>query len=588
MWYRLIVLLLFALPASAQVVQPGTGSGITSPVFGATTLDASLQPGADDSIKIQNCMIALKAINSQAGLCDARKLTNLQASANFWPAPGLVPTSGKLLMPPGNFIALYGPIVEITGWGIEGVSPVALNIHGSWIKAGPLFPQTYTTGTVTVGTAGASDVITGVATNWANNFVTHTGTDIAPGCMFLAPSTQPTAANSTYGVIAQGGITSATSITLAWGINTGTGAPGGSSYVIWCPLHLHADGTPNGVSYANTAINMGFDCNNIAGCVPDVNLFGQQGTFDDNVNVRNFCGVGLDVEGINTYNSGPWNRVLSTPGSCGTAATIPIVFRPSGGEIFGLTNSGVFNSADPSHPTIGVDVQSNGVSISSLDSEGPTIAVSVGANTSCVPACVQPPGAVGNSRNIKIENVYHNFGVEAVHLANTFGSPGNVEISQINAGGATNVLVDDANSCTIPTATESRLGKYILNLAGKIAFSTSGIAGCGVITSPVYNTYTNCAVNSVSPAACGAAAAGVIVVPSATTTYTVNTTAVTANSRIFLQPINDNAGIPSAPTCATLAVTSVLMPASRVAGTSFTFNIPSTVGSSCISYWIVN
>jgi hypothetical protein len=105
---------------------------------------------------------------------------------------------------------------------------------------------------------------------------------------------------------------------------------------------------------------------------------------------------------------------------------------------------------------------------------------------------------------------------------------------------------------------------------------------------PTYNTLTNCAVNSVSPAACGSAPSGVIVVPTLTTTYTVNTTAVTANSRIFLQPTSDNTGIPSAPTCATLAVTSVNMTASRVTGTSFTFSTPSTTGTTCFNYWIVN
>jgi hypothetical protein len=103
-----------------------------------------------------------------------------------------------------------------------------------------------------------------------------------------------------------------------------------------------------------------------------------------------------------------------------------------------------------------------------------------------------------------------------------------------------------------------------------------------------YRTISNCAVNSVSPAACGSAPSGVIVVPTLTTTYTVNTTAVTANSRISLQPTSDNTGIPSAPTCATLAVTSVNMIASRVAGTSFTFSTPSTTGTTCFYYWIVN
>lgn len=108
------------------------------------------------------------------------------------------------------------------------------------------------------------------------------------------------------------------------------------------------------------------------------------------------------------------------------------------------------------------------------------------------------------------------------------------------------------------------------------------------LTGTTHKTTTNCAVNSASPATCGSAAAGVVAVPTLTTTYTVNTTAVTANSRIFLQPTSDNTGIPSSPTCATLAVTSVNMISARVAATSFTFSLPSTTGITCFGYWIVN
>lgn len=108
------------------------------------------------------------------------------------------------------------------------------------------------------------------------------------------------------------------------------------------------------------------------------------------------------------------------------------------------------------------------------------------------------------------------------------------------------------------------------------------------LTGTTHKTTTNCAVNSASPAACGAAAAGVVAVPTLTTTYTINTTAVTANSRIFLQPTSDNTGIPSSPTCATLAVTAVNMISARSAGTSFTFSLPSTTGITCFGYWIVN
>jgi len=101
-------------------------------------------------------------------------------------------------------------------------------------------------------------------------------------------------------------------------------------------------------------------------------------------------------------------------------------------------------------------------------------------------------------------------------------------------------------------------------------------------------TTGNCAVNSVSPAACGSAVSGVFAVPSTTTTYTVNATPVTANSRIFIHATLDNTGIPSAPTCTSPASPFQAFEASRVAGTSFTGTFPSTTGTTCWIFWIVN
>lgn len=103
-----------------------------------------------------------------------------------------------------------------------------------------------------------------------------------------------------------------------------------------------------------------------------------------------------------------------------------------------------------------------------------------------------------------------------------------------------------------------------------------------------FKTAANCAQNSASPAACGVASAGVIAIPTLSISYTVNTTAVTANSRIFVQSITDNTGIPSSPGCSGLALSSFFGVSSRVAGTSFTLTLPSTVGTSCVEYWIVN
>lgn len=108
------------------------------------------------------------------------------------------------------------------------------------------------------------------------------------------------------------------------------------------------------------------------------------------------------------------------------------------------------------------------------------------------------------------------------------------------------------------------------------------------VTASQYQTATNCAVNSASPAACGSAASGVFAIPTTTTSYTVNTSAVAANSRIFLEDITDNTGIPSAPTCTTLALTAVAQISARSAGVSFTITLPSTTGITCFNYWIVN
>lgn len=108
------------------------------------------------------------------------------------------------------------------------------------------------------------------------------------------------------------------------------------------------------------------------------------------------------------------------------------------------------------------------------------------------------------------------------------------------------------------------------------------------VTLPSLSTATNCAVNSVSPAACGAAASGGVVVPTTTTTYTINTSAVTSHSRIFLMPMSFAGDLPSAPTCVVPAITAEPTVSAISAGVSFSFALASTTGQTCWQYWIVN
>lgn len=121
-----------------------------------------------------------------------------------------------------------------------------------------------------------------------------------------------------------------------------------------------------------------------------------------------------------------------------------------------------------------------------------------------------------------------------------------------------------------------------------IAGLADGTAG-GALQATAFLTQTNCS-NAASPAVCAAAAAGVVAVPTGTNpTLTINTTAVTANSRIFLQ-IDESATI-AATTCNTTLSTLVQpVVTARSAGTSFTIQIGAIIATNpaCVSYLVMN
>ena len=97
---------------------------------------------------------------------------------------------------------------------------------------------------------------------------------------------------------------------------------------------------------------------------------------------------------------------------------------------------------------------------------------------------------------------------------------------------------------------------------------------------------TNCS-SSASPAVCGAASSGSVAVAAAATTVVVNTTAVTANSQIFL--IYDSSlGTKLSVTC-NVAEPALYGVTARVAATSFTITSSAPITNpACFSYFIVN
>ena len=109
------------------------------------------------------------------------------------------------------------------------------------------------------------------------------------------------------------------------------------------------------------------------------------------------------------------------------------------------------------------------------------------------------------------------------------------------------------------------------------------------VTGTLYSSATDCT-SSASPAACGAAASGSFVIAAAATGVVVNTTAVTANSKIFIQE-DSSLGTKLSVTCNTQSILVLGPPVvtARTAATSFTATIvvAPTTDPACYSYWIV-
>jgi hypothetical protein len=444
-------------------VSTATAVAAVPNVVTANRLSCAQFSGADDSAKIQACLVALAAVNSQAGIADATGLSGLTWSLNPF-AAGSLPASGELWLPPGD-IVITVPVVKPDAWIMKGIGGRSVTgQYGTNLKASASWAPTYSTGTITKGTAGVSDVITGSGTTWNS-----TNTPI--GCAFVG-GTQP---NVTYGIISAN--SSTTSITLKWGTDNGTGAAAASTYAIFCPLVVMGGGGASnaGAQFGIQERNYGVDGNNIAGAVGFLNWYAQEQSRISNVAIRGFTNIGLQVEG-QAQNSGPYEYINFAEGSSCTASTIPAVFRSSAQPMMPLKGWSISKGTCATSPTVGVDAQTNNLELQDINISSAVTGISIGANTSCPVACANPPRLtngvhVTNARNISSS------GTTLVTISNAFGTPDSTALDNLAQTGITNILIDSANSCT---STKSRLGSYKLDSAGAIAFSTDKTAGCFV------------------------------------------------------------------------------------------------------------
>lgn len=120
----------------------------------------------------------------------------------------------------------------------------------------------------------------------------------------------------------------------------------------------------------------------------------------------------------------------------------------------------------------------------------------------------------------------------------------------------------------------------------------SGKLNLGTVTFAAAASSTNCS-SAASPAVCAAAAAGSVALPTnaVSSSIVVNTTAVTANSQIFVTT-DDTLGTKLGVTCNSTVATLVggLTISARTAGTSFTIsnNVAVVTNPLCVSYLVIN
>lgn len=160
------------------------------------------------------------------------------------------------------------------------------------------------------------------------------------------------------------------------------------------------------------------------------------------------------------------------------------------------------------------------------------------------------------------------------------------------SGGSSNVLVWTAGNALAAQDTGiSRLGVASIGIGNGNQGNVTG-----ALTSGTYNTGTNCSANGTaanpSIASCGSSAAGSFSCSTTASggTCQVNTTAVTANSEIFVtQRADTTTGTRLAVTCNTTLSTVNTDIQTTIAGNSFTINLGTiTTNPECFSYWIVN
>ena len=129
-----------------------------------------------------------------------------------------------------------------------------------------------------------------------------------------------------------------------------------------------------------------------------------------------------------------------------------------------------------------------------------------------------------------------------------------------------------------------RTNQFTISNAGVVS-SSAAITTTGALTG-LSLSLSDTANSSSSPAALGAAVTGHMIIASAATTGNASSTAVTADSKIFLQ--QEFTSPIAGTTCKATSATTTPAVATKVVGNGFTVSLGAAVtGNTCLAFWIL-
>jgi hypothetical protein len=477
-------------------------------------------PGTNDNICIANAIASISGNPGSTGgyaIIDATAMSATQTwTANPFAAIISNGTTnvtapkkcGRLLISGGSTITMNQPFTALRCWDIEVVSQFG---QAPNFVASSLWPGIYTTGTVTtssptlISTGQYQFTVTGSGTSFVANvvpgeeFTVCQGTNNpganGPSCGGNGTTTCSVACGSnsagqlTYGMVLA--VTDNTHLIVgASSSNIAVANASGVNYVIKAPLvWLGAMGASGGDGGGAATHWLGgtLSCANMPGCSIFTNFSQQENTQVSNVVMTNTIDTYMDVEGVNAVNSGPYDRLVMNASSSCVASTmaiiarIPTITRPF--QHFTVN----FDACPATGGAVAIDWEEGGElwdgHYENTGNMGVTnIFVSVGENTggtpsvTCPVVCVQPVNEAASA-------FIHGMNVTGTGLTGiSLGSqPGTQILLADNTVSYTNVITDNARSCTIKNATGDstiHLYEHLYN-NGWLGTAQNAVNACG-------------------------------------------------------------------------------------------------------------